>query len=118
MAEIQSKIEKLELLDGNTVELTLNFKKLLWLRANGHSEEVTAAMHAINGKELDFLEMPYLFYAAYLCAVSEPAYTQDEFIGVLPFDMEIISSVFANLISKKKAEASQMRSSAASRKAK
>lgn len=118
MAEIQSKIEKLELLDGNTVELTLNFKKLLWLRANGYEEEVKAAMRAISGKELDFLEMPYLFYAAYLCAVAEPAYTQDEFIGVVPFDMESVANAYANLISKKKAEASQMRSSAANKKAK
>ena len=118
MAEINSKIEKLEMLDGNIVELTLNFKKLLWLRANGYEAEVKAAMDAINGKELDFLEMPYLFYAAYLCAVNEPAYTQDEFIGALPFDMEEITVTFNNLISKKKVDVSQMRSSAANKKAK
>ena len=118
MAEINSKIEKLELLDGNTVELTLNFKKLLWLRANGYETEVKAAMSAINGQTLDFLEMPYLFYAAYLCATPEPAYTQDEFIGAVPFDMETVSVAFSNLVSKKKVEASQMRSSAAGKKAK
>lgn len=118
MAEINSKIERLELLDGNTVELTLNFKKLLWLRANGFEKEVAAAMHAINGKELDFLEMPYLFFAAYLCATDKPVYTQDEFIGSLPFDMEEITVTFNNLISKKKVDVSQMRSSAANRKAK
>lgn len=118
MAEINSKIEKLELNDGNVVELTLNFKKLLWLRANGFEKEVAAAMHAINGKELDFLEMPYLFFAAYLCANEEPAYTQDEFIAAIPFDMEEVTVTFTNLVSKKKVEVSQMRSSAANRKAK
>ena len=106
MAEINSNIVKLELLDSNVVELTLNFKKLLWLRANGYEKEVKAAMQAIGGQTLDILEMPYLFYAAYLCATTEPAYTQDDFIGNVPFDMEIVSTTFANLMSKKKVKAS------------
>lgn len=121
MAEITSKIETLELLDGNTVELTLNFKKLLWLRAHNYQKEVAVAMEAINRKELDFLEMPYLFYAAYLCALpttETPAYTQDEFIGNMPFNMGRVSEVFASLIEEKKTEVSQMRSSAARKKAK
>lgn len=118
MAEINSKIEKLELLDGATVELTLNFKKLLWLRANGFEKEVKAAMDAINGQTLDILEMPYLFYAAYLCATNEPAYTQDEFISVVPFDMEEVVVTYSNLVSKKKVTVSQMRSSVPSKKAK
>ena len=118
MAEINSKIVKLELLDGNVVELTINFKKLLWLRVNGYEKEVKAAMNAINGQTLDFLEMPYLFYAAYLCAVEEPKYTQDEFIGLVTFDMEEVVLTYSNLVTKKKVTASQMLSSVPSKKAK
>ena len=105
MANVYSRTVKLELLDGNTVELTLNFKMLLYLRANGHEEEVKTAMKAINGAKVDFLEMPALFYAAYLCALpagEKPAYSQDEFIGVMPFDMEKVANAFATLISEKK----------------
>ena len=119
MAEIISKIEKLELLDGSIVDLTLNFKKLLWLRANNYHKEVAVAMEAINKKNLDFLEMPYLFYAAYLCALpttEKPAYTQDEFIGLMPFNMEHVTEFFASLIEEKKTEVLKMRSSATARK--
>lgn len=121
MANIISKHETLELKDGNTVALTLNFEKLLWLRAHNYNKEVAAAMTAINGKELDFLEMPCLFYAAYLCALpttEEPAYTQAEFIKQMPFDMGRISEIFASLITEKKTDVSKMHSSAARQKAK
>lgn len=112
MAEITSKVETLELLNGKTVELTLNFSRLLWLRNNGYTAEVAAAMAAINGKTIDMLDMPYLFYAAYLCATQEPEYNQQEFIKLIPFDLEETSMLFASLISKKKADVSKMRSSA------
>lgn len=121
MANIISKHETLELKDGNTVELTLNFEKLLWLKAHNFKEEVAAAMAAINGKELDFLEMPYLFYAAYLCALpttEEPAYTQAEFIKQMPFNMGRVSEIFSTLVEEKKTDVSKMRSSAARQKAK
>lgn len=121
MADIISKHETLELKDGSTVALTLNFEKLLWLRAHGYDKEVAAAMAAISGKELDFLEMPYLFYAAYLCALpttEEAKYTQSEFIAQMPFDMRRISDIFASLVIEKKTDVSKIRSSAVSRKAK
>ena len=118
MAEINSKIERLTLEDGNTVELTLNFKKMLWLRANGYTKEVEIAMKVVTGDKFDMLEIPYYFYAAYLCGLKtteKPAYTQEEFIALVPWDMEAVSNIFANLNSKKKVEASKMRSSAARR---
>jgi hypothetical protein len=105
MAQIYSRTVKLELLDGKTVELTLNFKMLLYLRANGYDAEVSTAMKAINGNKLDFLEMPAVFYAAYLCALpmgEKPAYTNEEFVGLVPFDMQKVGEVFAFLISEKK----------------
>lgn len=105
MAQIYSRTVKLELLDGKTVELTLNFKMLLYLRANGYDKEVSMAMKAINGNKLDFLEMPALFYAAYLCALptsEKPAYTNEEFVGLVPFDMQKVGEAFTALISEKK----------------
>lgn len=105
MAQIYSRTVKLELLDGKTVPLTLNFKMLLYLRANGHEEEVKMAMKAINGEKVDWLEMPALFYAAYLCALpagDKPAYTSDEFVGLIPFDVETVGKAFTSLITQKK----------------
>ena len=119
MAEnIKSKVEKLQLLNGDTVELTLNFARLLYLRANGYEKEVKAAMNAINGTTLDMLDMPFLFYGAYLCATEEPKYTQAQFIDLMPWDMEEISTIYANINSKKKVDLSKMRSSAVNKKAK
>lgn len=119
--EITSKIEKFELKDGNEIELTLNFAKLLWLRAHGYGKEVEIAMQAINKQNLDFIDMPYLFYGAYLCALpttEKPKYTQNEFIELMPFNLEQVSEIFGNLIEEKKTEVSKIRSSAVHKKAK
>lgn len=122
MAEIVSTVEKLTLKNGETVDLTMNFAKLLWLRANGYEKEVAASINAINGKDLDFLEMPYFLYGAYLCGFNHSAgnepLTQQQFIELLAFDMEEISTIFSKLIKEKKTEVSKMRSSAAGKKAK
>lgn len=118
MAEIKSKIETLELLDGETVELTINFARMLWLRANGYEKEVAAAMRVINGKDLDMLEMPFFYYAAYLCANKDIKYTQEEFIALCPWDLEEAVTLFSNLNSKKKIDISKLRSSAINKKAK
>lgn len=114
---IKSRVEKIVLINGEVVELTLNFKKLLYLRANGYEKEVNIAMKSINGKDLDMLDMPFVFYAAYLCATSEPTLTQDEFIGLLPWDIAECVTIFNNLNSKKKAKNSEKRSSAENQKA-
>lgn len=100
--EIISHCEHITLMDGKEVPLTLNFKKMLMLKANGYKDAVNAAMQAINGKELDFLEMPAVLWAAYLCAVDKPEYTEDEFISLLPWDLEEIAKLFAALNSSKK----------------
>ena len=119
MAVITSKIEKLELMNGETVELTLNYARLLYLRSNGYEKEIARAMKTISGKgDIDMLETPYLYYAAYLCANNEPKYTQEEFIALIPFDLAENANLYANIISKKKVEISKMRSSAARQKAK
>ena len=119
MAEIKSKIEKLELLDGETVELTLNFKRLLMLRATGYEKAVNEAMRfLVDDKNIDVLRIPSLMWVAYLCATNNPVYTEDEFIGLLPWDLSEMTEIIQSLNNKKKAEVSKIRSSAASKKAK
>ncbi len=114
MAEINSKIETLELMDGNTVTLTLNFKRLLWLRGNGYEKQVNKAMKLFSTKQedIDILDFPLLIWAAYLCANLEPAYTEDEFIGLLPWDLTELGEVIASLNAKKKGTPSKKRSNA------
>jgi hypothetical protein len=119
--EITSKYETLKLRNDDEVKLTLNFARMLWLRSNGYDKEVNMAMRVINGENVDFLEVPIYLYAAYLCALKSdetPAYTQEEFLELCPWDMEIIAHVFARLTTEKKTEVSKMRSSAVNRKAK
>lgn len=118
MAEIKSKVEKLELLNGETVDLTFNYARLLWLRNNGYSKEIELAMRIINSKEVDTLELPYYFYAAYLCANKDIKYTKDEFLELVPWNLEKNFELFGLLLGKKKDEISKVRSSARSKKAK
>lgn len=119
MAEIHSTIEKLELLDGKTVELTLNFKKLLYLRTKGYEKEVNEAMSLLHKKGLDVLEIPTFLYAAYLCATEKPAYSQDEFIALVPFDINRVYELFTVLNGQKKTPPLKKPSSAkAAKKAK
>lgn len=116
MAEFQSKVEKIELINGDTVELTFNFARLLYLRANGYEKEVNDAMNYINNGIKDVLDIPDVLYAAYLCATKEPAYDRDEFVSLIPFNIDEVVVAFNNLISKKKVDISKMRSSAAAGK--
>lgn len=118
MAEITSKIEKLELSNGEKVDLTLNFARMLFLRNNGHEKEVNACMQVINGTKIDMLDMPDFLYGAYLCANKTPQYTKEEFTELIPWDMEECLNLWANLNSKKKVDISKIRSSAKNQKAK
>lgn len=102
MEKIVSSLEELTLNDGNTVTLTMNFARLLYLRGHGREKEVAAGMGMLNARELDMLDCPKLFYCAYLCANEEPAYTFEEFTALIPFDLEICAKLFQKLTTSKK----------------
>lgn len=119
--EITSKMETFELKNGDTVNLTLNFARLLWIRAHGYAKEVEMAMRVVSSEKLQILDMPIYFYAAYLCGLKndeKPKYTQQEFIELCPWNVERIYEVFNKLTTEKKTEVSKMRSSAVPKKAK
>lgn len=118
MAEIKSKVEKLELLNGVTVDLTFNYGRMLYLRNNGYDKEIAKAMSVINTKDVDLLEIPYYLYAAYLCANKDIEYTQEEFVALVPWDLHANTELFNDLTTKKKVEVSKARSSVAAKKAK
>lgn len=102
MEKIVSSLEELTLNDGNTVTLTMNFARLLYLRGHGREKEVAAGMSMLNSRDPDMLDCPKLFYCAYLCANEEPAYTFDEFAALIPFDLGLCAKLFQKLISSKK----------------
>ena len=100
--EITSRCEHIKLIDGTEIPLTLNFKKLFYLRANGYEKAVNDAMKMLQKKGIDLLDMPCFLWVAYLCAVDKPAYTEDEFVGLLPWDIPEAMTLFNNLNTKKK----------------
>lgn len=102
MEKIVSSLEELTLSDGNTVTLTMNFARLLYLRGHGREKEVEAGMSMLNAKKIDMLDCPKLFYCAYLCANEEPAYTFEEFTLLIPFDLVMCSELFEKLTTSKK----------------
>ena len=104
MAEIKSYITKLELNDGETVELTMNFARLFVLKSQNKADVETAlAMFSENVRNnFNVLDFATFMWVAYLCANTEPKYDRDEFMAALPFDLKLLSETFANIVSPKK----------------
>lgn len=95
--------QTLELINGNTIKLTLNLKRLLILKTN-HRDLYREVSGIIMKGSDDMLDMVKILYASYLCAletgVEEMSY--DTFLDVVPQDFGTISSIAGDLISPKK----------------
>jgi len=103
--EIKSRITMLKLVDETEVPLTINFAKLRYLQATGYKEDVKTALKLINATadNVDIMMMPEFFWVCYVCAGNgTPELTKDEFIGLLPWDLEYLVDVYLEINAKKK----------------
>ncbi len=95
-----------ELINKQKVKLTLNFKLLLKLKANYPEEYNNFNKYILNdgGKNLDFFEILTVIYVAYLCAnlESKNKYTKEEFIKLVPFNINLIKETQNTLLGLKK----------------
>lgn len=109
MGDIKSTYFDLELNNGDTVSLTLNFGRLYKLRMkNRDLYERYNNTQRKGKKEFDELDLTVIIYTAYVCANidSENLFTYEEFLELMPCDRKILGACITALIapSKKKAD--------------
>ena len=108
----------IDMLDGNTYPLTLNWARLLAVETS-MPEAAAVYTHIINsaGKEFKPLDMARLVYLAYLCGQADSltdAMPVEEFLDLLPTDLEYIGELFSALLTGgKKKNGSRARSKGA-----
>ena len=98
---------KMELADGQEVELTLNFARLLKVK-NAKKKLYKEFMDVLKNKDFDIIfDSIKVLYVAYLCANTDKLKTkevlsEDEFLELVPMDMVLINNLVAELIQPKK----------------
>ena len=95
-----------ELADGSTVTLTLTFGLLLRLRSKSKDDYARFNRVIMEGPK-DIIDSTAIIYAAYLCAYIDDngnfsgALSEDEFLELCPFDIELVSQISKALINPK-----------------
>ena len=92
--------------NNETVKLTLNFALLLKIK-NKYPEEYESFNKVVlygDKKDIDFFELLSVIYVAYLCANldNKEKYTKEEFISLVPFDVQLITQTQNRLLGYRK----------------
>lgn len=103
---MKNTYQELVLENGETVKLTLNFARLLKIK-NEQLKIYDRFMKVLQNKDFDIVfDSLTVLYTGYLCANmgDESILSEDEFMELVPFDLEVINVIAGNLIqsSKKK----------------
>ena len=101
---MKNTYQELELNDGQIVKMTLNFARLLKMK-NDQPQIYDRFMKVLNNKDFDIIsDSLSVLYVGYLCANvgNESVMTEDEFIELIPFDLELINTKAGQLIQSKK----------------
>lgn len=103
---MKNTYQELVLENGETVKLTLNFARLLKIK-NEQPKIYDRFMKVLQNKDFDIVfDSLTVLYTGYLCANmnEESVLSEDEFMELVPFDLEVINVVAGQLIqsSKKK----------------
>ena len=103
---MKNTYQELELENGEIVKLTLNFARLLKVK-NDQPKIYDRFMKVLQNKDFDIVfDSLTVLYTGYLCANmnNESMLSEDEFMELVPFDLEVINVVAGKLIqsSKKK----------------
>lgn len=100
----ENTYQELVLENGETVKLTLNFARLLQIK-NSQPKIYDRFMKVLQNREFDIVfDSLAVLYTGYLCANinNESILSEDEFMELVPFDLEIINIVAGQLIQSKK----------------
>ena len=95
---------ELELENGETVKLTLNFARLLKIK-NDQPKLYDKFMKVLQNNNFDIVfDSLTVLYTGYLCANinNESVLSEDEFYEQVPFDLEVINILAGQLVQGKK----------------
>ena len=108
---MKSRMIPLELENGEIVQLTLNFGKLLNVRAKRKDVYDRYNNIMMNGSK-DILDSATVVYVAYLCGLEnmEDAMSEEEFMTLLPPYTNVTINLFVELTRPKKQTDSEERS--------
>lgn len=101
---VKNTFRDFELNNGEVVKLTLTFGKLALLKSV-NNPLYTKYNRIQYGKSEDMLDAVTLVYVAYWCAnygVADSLYTEQEFIDLVPFDVNEIKRAMNELTRPKK----------------
>lgn len=101
---MKNTVQTLELNNGEVVELTLTFARLL--KVKNHSKKLYEEfMGALKNKDFDIIfDSAKVLYVAYLCGLDDinNALSENDFLEELPMDFTVINTLVAELINPKK----------------
>ena len=101
---MKNTYQEIELIDGNVVKLTLNFARLLKVK-NDNPKMYERFMKVLQSQNFDVVfDSLTVLYTGYLCANigNESILSEEEFIELVPFDLEVINVAAGKLIQSKK----------------
>ena len=101
---MKNTYQELELIDGQTIKMTLNFARLLKIK-NDQPIIYDRFMKVLSNKEFDIIsDSLTVLYVGYLCANigNESILAEDDFTELIPFDLELINTKAGQLIQGKK----------------
>lgn len=104
MSEIKNTYQDFTLLNNETVKLTLTFGKLNILKSVNNLL-YSRYNKILYGKSEDVLDMVIIVYVAYWCAnygKDKDIYSEEQFIDLVPFNLNEIKRVFSALTQPKK----------------
>lgn len=102
---MKNTVQTLELNNGEVIELTLTFARLL--KVKNHNKKLYGEfMDSLKNKDFDiFFDSAKIIYVAYLCGLNDNmnnALSENDFLEELPMDFTAINQIVAELINPKK----------------
>ena len=102
---MKNTVKRIELNNGEEVELTLTFARLLKVK-NHNKGLYEEFMRALKNNDFDpILDSAKVLYVAYLCALDNDmanGMSEYDFLDEIPMDMELVNKIVAELINPKK----------------
>lgn len=101
---MKNTYQEFELENGETVKLTLNFARLLKIK-NEQPKLYERFMKVLQNRDFDIVfDSLTVLYTGYVCANMDngSALSEDEFMELVPFDLEVINVAAGQLIQSKK----------------
>lgn len=91
-------MKEMKLINGEVVKMNITFAGLMKIRKE-QPEVYKEFIQILQGKEFDpVMDTMNLIYVGYLCANKDANYSKDDFLNMIPFDLEVINTMASELM--------------------